>query len=68
MSGNEIVKMARAAEIGLTGKRFCGSCQTMQSALLGRMTEGKKVNRWQCVTCMNRKSRRKYTNKGEGDA
>jgi hypothetical protein len=68
MSGNEIVKMARAAEIGLTGKRFCGSCQTMQSAALGAMKEGKKVNRWQCVTCMNRKSRRKYTKKGEGDA
>jgi hypothetical protein len=68
MSGNEIVKMARAAEIGLTGKRFCGSCQTMQSAAFGAMKEGKKVNRWQCVTCNNRKSRRKYTNKGEGDA
>ena len=68
MSGNEIVKMARAAEIGLTGKRFCGSCQSMQSAALGAMTEGKKVNRWQCVTCTNRKSRRKYQTKGEGDA
>jgi hypothetical protein len=68
MSGNEIVKMVRNAEIGLTGKRFCGSCQSMQSAALGAMTEGKKVNRWQCVTCSNRKSRRKYQTKGEGDA
>jgi hypothetical protein len=69
MSGNEIVKLARTAEIGLTGKRFCGSCQSMQSAALGAMTEGKKVNRWQCVTCTNRSSRRVYQkNKGEGDA
>lgn len=69
MSGNEIVKLARAAEIGLTGKRFCGSCQTMQSAALGAMKEGKKVNRWQCATCNKRKSRRVYQkNKGEGDA
>jgi hypothetical protein len=68
MSGNEIVKMVRNAEIGLTGKRFCGSCQSMQSATLGAMTEGKKVNWWQCVTCSNRKSRRMYQKKGEGDA
>ena len=68
MSGNELVKMVRNAEIGRTGKRFCGSCQSMQSAALGAMKEGKKVNRWQCVTCNNRKSRRVYTKKGEGDA
>jgi hypothetical protein len=68
MSGNEFIKMVRSAEIGLTGKRFCGSCQSMQSAALGAMTEGKKVNRWQCVTCSTRKSRRKYQTKGEGDA
>jgi hypothetical protein len=68
MSGNEIVKMARNAEIGLTGKRFCGSCQSMQSAALGAMSEGKKVNRWQCVTCTNRKSRRVYQKRGEGNA
>jgi hypothetical protein len=68
MSGNEIKKLVTAAEISLTGKRFCGSCQTMQSAALGAMKEGKKVNRWQCATCNKRKSRRVYTKKGEGDA
>ena len=51
MDEMELVKLVRSAEISITGKRFCSSCQSMQSAALGKMTEGKKVNRWQCYSC-----------------
>lgn len=68
MDEMELVKLVRSAEISITGKRFCSSCQSMQSAALGKMTEGKKVNRWQCYNCSNRASKRKYAKKGEGDA
>lgn len=67
----DIRKAVRDAEHGITGKRFCTSCQSMQPALTGVMLEGKR-NRWQCYNCTQRVSSRKYSKekkaKGEGDA
>lgn len=61
-------EQARKAEIDLTGKRFCTSCQSMQPAQTGKMIEGKR-NRWQCLRCTEKISNRKYVSKhkGEGD-
>jgi hypothetical protein len=64
----EFIKLVRSAEVSLTGKRFCASCQTMQSAELGAMTKGKRVNRWQCYNCNKRISKRLYQKKGQDDA
>jgi hypothetical protein len=55
-------KAARDAELTITGKRFCSSCQSMKPALLGKMVEG-KVNRWQCGDCTARRSVKKYKSK-----
>ena len=61
-------KAVREAEVSLTGKRYCTSCQSMQPALTGIIVESKR-NRWQCYNCTKRISSRKYGNqKGEGDA
>jgi len=62
----DIRKMAREAEIGLTGKRFCSSCQSMQPAMTGMIVEGKR-NRWQCYNCTERRSARKYSTKENGN-
>jgi hypothetical protein len=60
-------KAVRDAEVSLTGKRYCTSCQSMQPALTGTMLEGKR-NRWQCYNCTKKISSRKYgKDKGEGD-
>jgi len=59
---NEVVKRMKEAEISLTGKRFCSSCQTMQPAALGKMIEG-KIRRWKCGTCLANASRRLYKSK-----
>ena len=58
----DVRKAARDAELTITGKRFCSSCQSMKPALLGVMVEG-KVNRWQCGDCTARRSTRKYKSK-----
>ncbi len=58
----EVVKRMKEAEITLTGKRFCSSCQTMQPAALGKMVEG-KIRRWKCGTCLQNASRRLYKSK-----
>jgi hypothetical protein len=58
----EVAKRMREAEISLTGKRFCSSCQTMQTATLGKMV-GDKIKRWKCGSCLNHSSRRKYESK-----
>lgn len=58
----DIRKATRDAELTITGKRFCSSCQLMKPALLGKMVEG-KVNRWQCGDCTARRSARKYKSK-----
>lgn len=67
----DIRKAVRDAEVSLTGKRYCTSCQSMQPAMTGMMLEGKR-NRWQCYNCTKKISSRKYSkekiNKGEGDA
>jgi hypothetical protein len=64
----DIAKAVRNAEHGITGKRFCTSCQTMRPAEYGKMLIG-KVNRWQCTACSERRSRAPYArHKGEGDA
>jgi ribosomal protein L37AE/L43A len=52
-------KAVRDAEIGITGKRYCTSCQSMQPALTGTTIEGKR-NRWQCYNCTKKISSRKY--------
>lgn len=57
-----VAKKMREAELTLTGKRFCSSCQTMQPALLGKMLEG-KVRRWKCNTCLAKASKRLYKSK-----
>ena len=55
----DIRKAVRDAEIGLTGKRYCTSCQSMQPAMTGTVIEGKR-SRWQCYNCTKKISSRKY--------
>lgn len=57
-----VMKKMREAELNLTGKRFCSSCQTMQPAEQGKMLEG-KVRRWKCNTCLAKASKRLYKSK-----
>ena len=65
----DVTKKIRDAEITLTGKRYCTSCQTMRPAEYGEMIRTGKINRWKCTACLNRTSKAKYSkNKGEGDA
>jgi ribosomal protein L37AE/L43A len=59
---SQVVKKMREAEINLTGKRFCSSCQTMQPASLGKMIEG-KIRRWKCGSCLANISRPVYKSK-----
>jgi len=59
---SQVVKKMREAEINLTGKRFCSSCQTMQPAALGKMLEG-KIRRWKCGSCLANISRPVYKSK-----
>ena len=64
----DIAKAVRNAEHGITGKRFCTSCQLMRPAEYGKMLIG-KINRWQCTACSERRSKAPYAKKkGEGDA
>lgn len=58
----DVAKKMREAEISLTGKRFCSSCQTMQPASLGKMIEG-RIRRWKCGTCLQNASKRLYKSK-----
>ena len=58
----EVVKRMKEAEISLTGKRFCSSCQTMQPATLGKMLEG-KIRRWKCGSCLANISKPIYKSK-----
>jgi len=65
----DIAKAIRNAEYGITGKRFCTSCQTMRSAELGEMIKSGKINRWKCTVCIEKRSTPPYAKKkGEGDA
>ena len=59
---NEVTKRIREAEVSLTGKKFCSSCQTMQPAALGKMVEG-KIRRWKCNNCWANVSRPIYKSK-----
>jgi transposase-like protein len=59
---NEVTKRIRKAELSLTGKKFCSSCQTMQPATLGKMLEG-KIRRWKCGSCLANISRQLYKSK-----
>ena len=65
----DIRRAVRDAEYGLTGRRFCTSCQSLRPAISGMMIEGKR-NRWQCSDCTGKViSRNKHLlHKGEGDA
>ena len=62
----DIRKAVRDAEIGITGKRYCTSCQSMQPALTGKVIEGTR-NRWQCYNCTKKISSRKYGKDKEND-
>jgi hypothetical protein len=57
---------------GSTGKRFCTSCQLMKPAEYGKMVTTGKINRWKCISCIERRSTPPYAKqekkKGEGDA
>jgi hypothetical protein len=65
----DIAKAVRNAEYGITGKRFCTSCQTMRPAEYGKIINTGKITRWKCTACLERISKAKYgKNKGEGDA
>ena len=55
----DIRKAVRDAEVSLTGKRYCTSCQSMQPAMTGTVIEGNR-NRWQCYNCTKKISSRKY--------
>ena len=48
---------------GGTGKRFCTSCQLMKPAEYGKMVLTGKINRWQCTTCSEKRSRPPYAKK-----
>ena len=58
----DVRKAAREAEVNLTGKRFCSSCQLSKPALLGKIIKG-KVTRWQCGDCTERRSTGQYKSK-----
>jgi hypothetical protein len=59
---NEVTKRIREAEVSLTGKKFCSSCQTMQPVALGKMVEG-RIRRWKCNNCWANASRPIYKSK-----
>jgi hypothetical protein len=57
------------AEITVTGKRYCTSCQVMRPAHYGKMIKAGKINRWKCTACFERINIPRYgKKKGEGDA
>lgn len=58
----KVTKKIREAELNLTGKRFCSSCQSMQPATLGKMLEG-KIRRWKCGSCLANISKPIYKSK-----
>lgn len=59
---SDVAERLREAEISITGKRFCSSCQTMQPAIQGKMV-GDKIKRWKCDTCLAKASKRIYKSK-----
>lgn len=50
---NEFVIRAREAEIRITGRRFCTTCQTLVRAADGVMLR----NRWRCAKCTEARAR-----------
>jgi hypothetical protein len=70
MSGKiDMSKILLNAEINLTGKRYCTSCQVMRPAEYGKMIKAGKITRWKCTACFERINIPRYAKKkGEGDA
>jgi hypothetical protein len=70
MSGKiDMSKILLNAEINLTGKRYCTSCQVMRPAEYGKMITSGKITRWKCTACSERINIPRYAKKkGEGDA
>ena len=62
-------KILLNAEINLTGKRYCTSCQVMRPAEYGKMIKAGKITRWKCTACFEKINIPRYAKKkGEGDA
>jgi hypothetical protein len=70
MSGKiDMSKILLNAEINLTGKRYCTSCQVMRPAEYGKMIKAGKITRWKCTACFEKINIPRYAKKkGEGDA
>ena len=70
MSGKiDMSKILLNAEINLTGKRYCTSCQVMRPAEYGKMITSGKITRWKCTACFEKINIPRYAKKkGEGDA
>jgi hypothetical protein len=65
----DMSKILLNAEINLTGKRYCTSCQVMRPAEYGKMIKAGKITRWKCTACFERINIPRYAKKkGEGDA
>ena len=65
----DMSKILLNAEINLTGKRYCTSCQVMRPADYGKMIKAGKINRWKCTACFERINIPRYGRKRrEGDA
>jgi hypothetical protein len=65
----DMSKVLLNAEINITGKRYCTSCQVMRPAEYGKMITSGKITRWKCTACFERKNIPRYgKKKGEGDA
>lgn len=61
-----LAEQVRKADLAITGKKFCSSCQSMRPANAGQMI-GTKVRRWKCALCLNKASLQKYKRKEKND-
>jgi hypothetical protein len=60
--GNPISKAAVAAEVAITGRRFCSDCRVSQPVAIGNAALGRWLvsangltRRWVCQTCRERR-------------
>ena len=68
MSGKiDMSKILLNAEINLTGKRYCTSCQVMRPAEYGKMIKAGKITRWKCTACFERINIPRYAKKKGND-
>jgi hypothetical protein len=67
---SEKIDMSKAllnAEINVTGKRYCTSCQVMRPAEYGKMIKAGKITRWKCTACFERINIPRYGKKRGND-